>query len=241
MPSFRPSSTCLRRLPLRLPKHGDLSQKKVLDESPDSILQTLANDAVVDQIPAVKDAMFDVPASDLSATVEQASEPGPSPFQVPGTMPGAPVIPAPANTMDNDDDANLASVADPLHDKTVLANSGEQSPEDPPDSGPIRDTMLGPNALRRSPRGHNSKQLTKKQAGRKSQRSGGTGDSKGLCGLVDLCAPLATKGSRALIMARGLAGHRRRGYSFGGKAPRVQIKMHRLSENLRSNARGLHE
>ena len=98
--------------PLTSTKNGDLSRNEVLEESADSILQTLANDAAV----AVKPGILDVPASDLSATVEQASEPGPSPFQVPGTMPEAPVIPAPANTMDNDDDANLASVADPLHD-----------------------------------------------------------------------------------------------------------------------------
>ena len=161
--------------PLTSNKYGDLLRNEGLDEPADSILQTAANDAAVDQIPAVKDAMLDVPASDLSATVEQASEPGPSPFQVPGSMPEAPVKPAPANTMDEDDDANPASVADVLHEKTVPANSDEQtqrtgqSPTDPLDAGPVGDTMLELHPRRRSPRGHSSKQFMAKRTTRKSQ------------------------------------------------------------------------
>ena len=161
------------------------------------------------QLPTIRDIMLDLPAPELSVTFEQVSDPRRSCSQIPGTMPEVQVIPAPAHTTDDDDEANPASVADVLHEKTVLANSGEQSPEDPPDSGPAGDTMLELNAPRRSPRGHNSKQFTAKRATRKSQRSGNTGHSKDPCGLVDLCSPLATRGSRASIMARELAGRRR--------------------------------
>ena len=71
--------------------------------------------------------MLDLSAPELPVMVEQVSDPRRSPSQIPGTMPEAQVIPAPANTMDDDGDANLASVADVLHEKTVPANSGEQT------------------------------------------------------------------------------------------------------------------
>ena len=86
----------------------------ILDESPDSVLQTLANNTAADQVSAVKNTIINIPASDLSATIEQASKPGPSPSQVRNTMPATSVILTPANTINNDNDANLASIADIL-------------------------------------------------------------------------------------------------------------------------------
>ena len=174
-------------------------------------------DSIQMQPSATDDAVFSAPIN-VSTT---------PPLTSTKRMPEVPVIPAPANTMDDNDNANLASVVDVLQEKPVSAHFGqpqtqtEQIPTGSLNAGPVGDTLPEQYAPRRSPRGHNSKQVTAKRAPRKSQRSG---NSRDLLGVIDSSSPFPISRRKALIL---FGGRRRRGYSIGGKAPRTDVqKLH---------------